>query len=135
MFHHWPNEKISLASWAIDLLSSKHFCCKKLHLHVPQYSPGQIFTFWGEDTLISLNKFANISFVLKFMQLVIPLLFYHFFLSHHIISTNFCSGPHPSLTLPSFRNWSHSVYNHVMFLILVNSNQIYVFTKCHKSLA
>ena len=27
-----PIKKISLASWAIDLLSAKHFCCRKLHL-------------------------------------------------------------------------------------------------------
>ena len=124
--HHWPNEKISLASWAIDLLSSKHFCCKKLtHLVISSL-------FWNSH-LISWKKFANISFVLKFMQLITtPLLFYHFFLTHLIIiSTNFYSDPHlkHDLTIPSFKNWSHSVYdNCVMFLILVVSNQIYAFT-------
>ena len=50
-----PMKKILLASWAIDLLSSKHFCCKKLHLKIHGYSLGPIFTFWEKDAIHQLS--------------------------------------------------------------------------------
>ena len=68
-------KKFSLTSWAIDLLSSKHFCCKKLHLKTSGVLTWSYLHFLGgcyTSTLISQKKFANISFVLKFMQLNTP---------------------------------------------------------------
>ena len=101
-------KNFSLVSWTIDLLLSKHFRCKKLHLKTPRYSEVLAWSylhFLGRrcytSTLISLKKFGNISSVLKFMQLIPPpppqcLLFYFFFLTRHIILANFYCDPHPN---------------------------------------
>ena len=109
---HWPSEKnftCNLGYWSVIFQTflpqeaapknSWVFTWSDLH-----FLEGGYFT----TTLISLRKFANISFVSKFMQLIIPLLFYHFFLSHHIISTNFFSDPHAKLD-PSVLQKSESL--------------------------
>ena len=122
-------KNFSLASLTIDLLSSRYLLQEAapenswvltwsyLHIYINSHFIEEIYKYF---------------FVLKFMQLITPTPAYYFTISFQLaisfklISTLILT---PSMTIPSFNNWSHSVYdNHVMFLILVVSNQIYVFT-------
>ena len=47
-------KNFSLASWTIDLVSSKHFMLQEAATKTPGYSPGHIFTFWEEDAIYQL---------------------------------------------------------------------------------
>ena len=97
-------EKFSFATWAIALLSSKHFCCRKLHPKILGTCLIKSSLFGRKMLYINshfMEKIANISFMLKFTYLITP---FYFTIQYQLIS---------------------ALTNHIYVLLSVTNDRLY----------